>query len=125
MDLGATYVLGPPERDPGDPSYLLQTKSKESLPSLTLRARLDLVQRGLGGGILIVVVIVIVVMLLVVGVDFLDGGRHLEAERRSAVITLGGTSEAMDCHPSEWNAFHSTSRLYSVCKESGYSRLIL
>ena len=85
----ATHVLWPPEGDTGDARDLLQTKGEKSLPRLTLRTRLDLVERGLRGGVLlvtvvvvvVVVVIMIVVVVRVVRVNFLDGGRHLGGYR--------------------------------------------
>ena len=78
----ATHVLWPPESDTSDARDLLQAKRKQRLPRLALRARLDLVERGLGGrvllvGVVVIMVVVIMVMVGVVGVDFLDGGRHL------------------------------------------------
>ena len=76
-----TYVLGPPEGNTGDARDLLQSKTKESLPSLALGARLDFVQSSLGGGILVMVVVMI--MLLVVRVNLLNGGGHLQDQRRS------------------------------------------
>ena len=77
-----TYVLWPAEGDTGDARDLLQAEGKQRLPRLALRARLDLVERGLGGrvllvGVVVIMVVVIMVMVGVVGVDFLDSGRHL------------------------------------------------
>ena len=80
-----TYVLWPAQGNAGDARDPLQPKTEQRLTRLALRARLDLVERGLGGGILLMVVVVVVVMIVivimlvlgVVGVDFLDGGRHL------------------------------------------------
>ena len=78
-----TYVLWPPECDPGDTRHLLQAQREESLARLALGARLDLLERSLRGGVLLVVMVVIVVVimvmvvLLVVGMDLLNGGGHL------------------------------------------------
>lgn len=79
-----THVLGSPEGNTSDTGDLLQSETKESFPGLSLRARLDFVQSGLGSGILIVVVVVVmivivvvVIMVRVVGVDFFDGCGHL------------------------------------------------
>lgn len=80
-----THVLGSPEGDPGDTGHLLQAQTEEGLARLTLRARLDLVKGSLGSRVLLMVVLVvmfmvmvmIMVVMLVVGVDFLDGSRHL------------------------------------------------
>ena len=77
-----THVLGSPESNTSDTRDLLQSETKESFPGLSLRARLDFVQSGLGSGILIVVVVmivivIVVVMVRVVGVDFFDGCGHL------------------------------------------------
>lgn len=82
-----THVLRSPEGNPGDALHLLQAQTEESLTRLALRARLDLVKSSLGGGVLLMVVVVVVLMIVlmvmlvlvlgVVGVNFLDGGRHL------------------------------------------------
>ena len=80
-----TYVLGPPEGNTGDARDLLQSKTKESLPSLTLGTGLDLVESGLGGGILLKLV------LGVVRGDFFDGGRHLYETRIEMVVSAGAS----------------------------------
>lgn len=91
--LRGTHVLWPPESHTRNSRHPLQSKRDEGLPRLALRARLNLVKSSLGGGILIVVVVVAAVVMVVVivtlvvrvvGVDFLDGGRHLEIGRSAS-----------------------------------------
>jgi hypothetical protein len=72
------YVLRPPQRDPGNPSDLLQPETDQRLPRLALRTALDLVQRGVTVlmimivvmvMVVVVVVIMVVVMIMIVGVN--------------------------------------------------------
>lgn len=101
------YILWPPERYTRDALHLLETETKESLAGLALGARLDLVERSLGGGILLVVVVVIMIVLVlvlvlrVVGVDLFDSGGHLVRESSVRVTT----SAADAVHPSRYRGY--------------------
>lgn len=107
-----THVLGSPEGDPGDTGHLLQAQTEEGLARLALRARLDLVKGSLGSGVLLMVVLVvmfvimvmIMVVMLVVGVNFLDGGRHLGGGESAIVRRDTRSSKRGGSNPS----FHKT-----------------
>lgn len=105
----ATHVLWPPEGNPGDAGHLLQAQTEESLARLTLRARLDLVKSSLGGRVLLVVVVMVVIMIvvivlvLVVGMDFLDSGRHLDGGESASGDATRGSSKRRGSHPSSCN----------------------
>ena len=96
--MAPTHVLWPTKGDTGDARDLLEAKGEQSLPRLALRAGLDLVERRLGSRVLlmavvmtlVVVVVVVTLMVRVVGVDFLNGGRHLR--RRAMKLALSAHS---------------------------------
>ena len=92
MTTRPTYILRSAEGDTSDARDALEAKGKESFPRLTLRAGLDLVERGLGGGVLLMGVVVTLVV-GVVRVNLLNGGRHLCGQ--------GILASALWLHPSE------------------------